>query len=199
MPDFFAQPTWPVAVCAVLAAICTAVLSWYLNQKNIKFTQEFQLHSAKLAEQASETSKTLAELKKIEISNATAIRYAEAIEKRAARLHDDFAELLSIPERMKLPSGLTDKEKSEALTLVERISLTVSPRGVFNEELNIQIGHIRESVLQGPAYLSGKANLLIELQLNAWRMIDAEYDRSLETLATGSLIERPTLEPFKTV
>lgn len=195
--NFFAQPTWPAAVATLGAAILTVMLTAVVNARNIHFTQTFQRHGAAMAEQAAATASTLADLKKIELENAAATRYAEMIERRAARLHEDLAGLLSIVDlMMQAPPIDTAEDRRQLVRLTNAISLAISPRGPFAEELNIQLGHVREAAAQGAPYLAARPGVLTSLQFNAWRIVDAEYDRAAESISSGKTVPRSQLAPF---
>ncbi|RIV80483.1 hypothetical protein D2V17_19420 [Aurantiacibacter xanthus] len=196
--NFFAQPTWPAAVTTLAAAILTVMLTAVVNARNIRFTQAFQRHGAAMAEQAAATASTLADLKTIELENAAATKYADIVERRAARLHEDFADLLSIVEWMlQTPPIDTDEDRRQLVRLSNAISLAISPRGAFAEELNIQLGHLREAAAQGASYLVARPDFLTSFQFNAWRIVDAEYDRAAESVSSGRTVPRSRLKPFR--
>ena len=193
--NLLSPPSWLVTLSPVLAALVTVVFTALMNRRNARFTRDFQRHSAQMAEKAAETADALASLKNIEMSNATAVQYAQIVETRARRLHDDLAELLAITDLMSAcPSLATDEDRRRCLRLVSSLGLAISTRGDFGEEFNIELGHLREAAIQGSTYLDTRRDTLGSLQLKAWRIIDAEYDRALDSVSTGATKERPVLK-----
>ncbi|MNR18384.1 hypothetical protein D3C85_1351100 [compost metagenome] len=149
-----------------------------------------------MATQAGETASALADLKKIELSNATAVKYADIVEQRAVRLHADLAELLAIVELIAAEPPLdTQEDRRHCLRLITSISLALSPRGGFAEEFNLELGHLREAAINGSAYLKKRQDMLTSFRRKAWMIIDAEYDRALASISTGSAMPRPALSP----
>ena len=198
MASLLAQPTSPVALGTVIAALVTVGLSFLLNLRSVRFGREFQRHGAQMAEANAKTAAALADLKKTELGHAAAARYADMIERRANRLHDDFAELLGIVDLMtQMPPADTDADRRRATRLMRSLSLSVSPRSPFAEQLVSQLGHVREAATQGASYLTGREDMLTALRFNAWKIVDAEYDRALACVSTGTLVERPELEPSR--
>lgn len=198
MQSLMAQPTWPVALATVIAALITVVLGFILNLRSVRFGREFQRHGARMAEENARTAAALADLKKLELSNSAAAKYADIVERRASRLHDDLAELLGIVDLMtQTPPADTEDDRRRITRLMRSISLSISPRSGFAEQLTDQLGHVREAARQGPSYLAGREDMLTALRFNAWKIVDAEYDRALASVSTGTSVERPQLEPSR--
>ncbi|WP_242141032.1 hypothetical protein [Sphingomonas sp. TREG-RG-20F-R18-01] len=198
MPSLLNQPTSPAAIGTVVAALITVVLSFLLNLRSVRLGREFQRHGALMAEENSKTAAALADLKMAELRHARATKYAEIVESRAVRLHNDLAEMLGIVDLMtQTPPADTEEDRRRVTRLIRSISLAVSPRQEFAEELNVQIGHIREAAKQGSTYLQGRDDMLLSLRDNAWKIVDAEYDRGLASISTGEALARPELKPMR--
>lgn len=195
LQNFMAQPTWPAALATVVAALLTVALGFLLNMRSVRFGRDFQRHSALMAEENAKTAAALADLKKLELGQAAASKYADIIERRASRLHDDLAELLGIVDLMtQTPPADTPEDRRRLPQLMRSISLSISPRSAFAEQFADQLGHVREAAKQGASYLAGREAMLNSLRLNAWKIVDAEYDRALESVSSGAAVERPQLE-----
>jgi hypothetical protein len=196
LAKLLSQPTWPVAAATLLAAFGTLILQWGLNRRTRRLDETLRIHSAKLGERNSETAAALADLKQVELTNAATSKWVDIIERRADRLQADLAELLGLLEVFTDRKDDGDRKDLQRMAQLGRaISLTVPPIGKFPEELNIQLGHIREAVAKGPGYFTERPGLLWALQTNAWKIVDAERSRALEAISAGKPIERHDLEP----
>lgn len=197
LSEFLSQPTWPVAVAALITAFGTLILQWGLNRRTRRLDEELGVHAARLGERNTETASALADLKQVEVTNAAASKWIDIVERRTDSLQADFAELLGLlgvyahDDR----DGIGGKGRERMAQLGRSISLAIPPRGAFAEELNVQLGHIREAVQNGPEYLTERPGLLWALQTNAWKIVDAERSRVLEAISAGKPIERPELKP----
>lgn len=198
MQSLLSQPTSPAAIGTVVAALITVALTFLLNLRSVRFGREFQRHAALMAEENAKTAAALADLKKAELEHARAAKFAEIVESRAVRLHDDLAEFLGIVDLMTQdPPAASDEDRRRVTRLMRAISLAISPRGDFAEEFNIQLGHVREAAKQGSGYLRGREDMLTSLRHNAWKIVDAEYDRALASISSGESLARPELKPTR--
>lgn len=196
LAKLLSQPTWPAAAATFLAAFGTLILQWSLNRRTRRLDESLRLHSAELGERNTETAAALADLKQVELTNARTSKWVDIVERRADRLQADFSELLGLLEVFVDREDVEDRKDLQKLAQLGRsISLTIPPRGKFAEELNIQLGHIREALAKGPGYLTERPGLLWALQTNAWKIVDAERSRALGAISAGALIERHDLEP----
>lgn len=195
---FFQQPTWPVAIATLAAVIVTAVLQFLLYRRSRLFAEEMQARANAIAQRNAETAASLAELKRIELGGITTAKLTDHAERRAARLHDEFAELLALLDAGTVTTSTLPSEKADRiLSLCRSISLSLSPRGDFAETLNEQLGHVRQAVSKGLQSVTDWPGLIEALRYNAWKIVDAERDRIPESLLAGTMIERRELEPVR--
>lgn len=198
MDRLFDQPTLPVAIATLLAALLSVMLQFVLNRRSRKFSETLQRHGAELAERNAATAAALAELREIELNSRTIAKLIDHIDIRAQRLHGEFAELLALLDAHCLPAQLIPSESgARVLYLCRSISISLPPRGKFAEELNVQLGHVQQAVQTEPLTSSDWQGLIEALRYNAWKVTDVERDRIQESLLTGRLVEGRDIQPTR--
>ncbi len=190
-------PLSPTIISAIVSGV-VALLIFAINHKMKKIEISIKAHNVEIAEYSTHLAQRMADLKEVELSNASAHRTADALLRRYETLRSEVAELnalLTLFYKEKEPAP--DETKRRALLLCSSISHTVTPKGAFCEEFIIQLGHIREFFCKGSGYWENHVNFMTNFDLNCWLLVDSEYSRILKTLETGLLSETQELTPYK--
>lgn len=189
---------WP-ALIAAAASILGVLLSFFMTRKISLIDLEIKEYAAEAAQDMADIAKRQADLKERELKSAAAFRAADALLRRHEALRNKVRDLLTLLELHEKSEGpFSDAVKEKALSCCNSISLYVPPRGKFDEEINIQLGHIRHFFTHGGAYWKKYPNFFVVFQRNCWILVDSEFARIRETVRTGDLVERPQVEPWRT-
>ncbi len=185
----------PIAIWVAGIAACASVFGIYLNFFLGKSLQRIDLeiknYMAQTQSELARIAARQASLKELELKNVAAGKVADALLRRYEALRNDVRDILALLTLYEYERGpFSDEVKIQAFSLCHSISLFVSPKGAFNEEVNLQLGHIREFFTHGSSYWRAYSNIHGAFRWNCWLLMDAKFERIRKTIATGSIVER---------
>ncbi|UXN57712.1 hypothetical protein [Phyllobacterium zundukense] len=184
-------------IAALTGIITTAVT--IRNSRKLQIVDlDIKGYAAATAKEMALIAERQADLRDVELKNATAFRLAEMLFKRYEALRNDISDLRTMLDLYKnSPGELADAVRERILSPCNSISLHVSPKGSFDEEFNTQIEHIKAFLHSGHEYWQARRDFFAAFDLNCWKLVDAEFARVQETIAKGRLVERHQPEPSK--
>ncbi len=192
MLDFvIATPDVLAASIAAFAAILSATASLLVNRRLQLIDLDLKRSTAAIAKQTADIAAKQADLKETELKAAAAFRASDTLLKRHEVLRNDVCSLLtSLDLNRSSPGPIHGEVRKDIVTKCNSISLFVSPRGEFDEMLNIQLDHITTFLDEGENYWRNRPGFLAAFRLNCWNLIDAEFDRIRDTIQKGELVAR---------
>lgn len=195
-----ATPSVFAASIAAIAAILTAVTTVLVNRRLQLIDLDLKRSTAAIAKQTADIAAKQAELKESELKAAAAFRVADTLLKRHEALRNDVCSLLTLLDlNRQSPDPIQGEVRKDIISRCNSISLFVSPRGEFNETLNIQLDHITASLEEGNRYWQHRPGFFTAFRLNCWNLVDAEFDRIRDTIQKGELVARRQPEAHMSV
>lgn len=184
----------PRVVAALIAGLFGILL--FMMNKNFKRIELSIIETN--SHLNAQINKRNADLKEIELSNHSAHHVGNLLFQRFQELKREVSELKALLYLHFDSTGPFDHDlQMRVLQLTSSISHWVSPRGAFNEEFVMELGHIHEFFEKGGDYWKNKKNFISAFDMNCWKLIDAEYAQAIDTLLSGELVERRELTPYK--
>jgi len=137
------------------------IATLFINRRLQLIDLDLKRSTAAIAKQTAEIAAKQADLRESELRAAAALRASDTLLKRHEALRNDVCSLLTLLDLNRLsPGPIQGEVRKEILTKCNSISLFVSPRGKFDETLNVQLDHITAFLDEGEEYWRNRPGFL---------------------------------------
>ena len=93
------------------------------------------------------------------------------------------------------PGPIADDVRARATRLCYSLSLSVLPKGAFDERFNGQLEHVLAFLRIGKEYWTRDPDFFGSFRWNCWLLVDAEARGIQQTIRLGELVEREQPKP----